>query len=1367
MHIQFPKRPRVAASILIAILIVFRLTVAPAQEAPAAKTRPESLVKTKSFHQPDPTGSPRQREFLQQRTYGGAIPDGAYERANETWNQLPRVHPAGTNAGAFFPAAVSGVKGTVWKPIGPSPLKQGSGFVNGRVRAIAIHPGNPRVIYQGASGGGLWRTIDAGVSWTPLFDEQPSLGVGQPSALALDPNNPDTIYVGTSTTFQFFPATPDLNQGILKSTDGGGSWVVLGSGFPANNTGNALATFRNRPINVLIVDPANSAILYASCNVGLFRSTDGGLNWAMGTGGAGNAQTLVLDPSSPANARVLFAGVNGSGIRRSVDGAQTWTTVLNAGTPAVAAALPANSTFGKVVVAVAPPAAIPNPSGAQVIYATMEGVCTMTGCGVSDPLGIFMSTDQGMTWTRRTATGIGGCQCFFTLEMGVDPASPGNGANDILYWGGTGLYRSADSGNNFANVSNGQHVDAHATPVFFRRPGLPSLVYVGNDGGIYRSEDDGAHWTGTGAPGAPPTINAGGLQTCLLYDLDIKNDASASVTLCSLQDNGTGKFTGPGLTWTDNTGGDGFFVRYDQVALGTAYAIVGCDDGVSKSINDGDTWSDITTGIPVSELGCSIIQVNVDPSNAGVIYVSGSSNNLFQSLNAGSTYRQIGPFGGGVGNVEVAKANSNNVAVSQGGNVFLLVNPFAATAAGVTLLNITRNLPGNFVTRLAFDPIDPSVLYATLSGFAPGNIFRTRIPNNNWVNISPSVSVPCNSIALDGASTPTTIYVGTDIGVIRSLNSGASWSTLDDFHLPNVPVTDLRINPQAQVLRASTYGRGAFELVLPTGPVVAVNAADGLNFGPGCGQNKEYLVVQVFNVGTSDLIINGVYPLMGSSDFSVLPNPATPLLVRPNSEVDFTIVYNPVNPGPQKAIIRIASSDPAAPYVDLMATATRTNASITTAIADSGDFGTVCVGDYHDLDLTLNNRGGCDLRINNISSSSLQFQTASVMAFPLLLQPGTALHVPVRFRPTTPGAKLGVIAIESNDPQTPSKLVSVSGSAPSGAIRLAGSTDFGDVCPGTMAEKTIQICNVGLCNLLVTNVAFVPPCPDFTLVNSAFPAVVSHDFCLGLTIRLTPTSCGPRSCSLRIITDDPATPVIILPVTANTPCPEIDIPPDLGFLPEVIQSLGTCNTQQPFPISNKGQCNLAITAISIGGLNAGDFALAGLPSFPIVLQPGHIAGEGDLQVIFAPTVVARDRTATLTVTYVRDPITGATTNVTRILCGEGVYTGARVLVTHGGIPIAKAEKIHLQRINANRNRPRLDTQDQVLNPALVTVIPPAPCEPFQYHREYGTVSNPIQLLPGSYQVTVTALISGKRKTLVVGFDVQTCDYNPTIVVDFP
>jgi hypothetical protein len=361
--------------------------------------------------------------------------------------------------------------------------------------------------------------------------------------------------------------------------------------------------------------------------------------------------------------------------------------------------------------------------------------------------------------------------------------------------------------------------------------------------------------------------------------------------------------------------------------------------------------------------------------------------------------------------------------------------------------------------------------------------------------------------------------------------------------------------------------------------------------------------------------------------------------------------------------------------------------------------------------------------------------------------------------------KAGMIAIASNDPQVPSKLLPVSGTAPTGDIHITGSTDFGNVCAGgPVAEKTISICNFGLCDLRVFGVSI--DCPDFTIVNNPFPGIISHDFCVDLVIRFTPTSCGPKTCTLTIISDDPDSPTNTLTLTANTPCPDIDVPPDLGFLPEVVQTVGTCKTLEPFPISNKGQCNLIITAITIGGPDAGDFALSGLPSFPIILQPGHIAGEGDLNVVFAPTVVDRDRMATITVTYVTDPITGATTNVTRLLCGEGVRTGARVLVTHNGIPVAKVEKIHLQRITSNRNRDRLDSQDVAMNLPLTTVVPAFPCPPFQYHREYGTVSNPIQLVPGSYQVTATAVINGKRKTLVVGFDLQTCDFNPTVVVDF-
>jgi hypothetical protein len=136
------------------------------------------------------------------------------------------------------------------------------------------------------------------------------------------------------------------------------------------------------------------------------------------------------------------------------------------------------------------------------------------------------------------------------------------------------------------------------------------------------------------------------------------------------------------------------------------------------------------------------------------------------------------------------------------------------------------------------------------------------------------------------------------------------------------------------------------------------------------------------------------------------------------------------------------------------------------------------------------------------------------------------------------------------------------------------------------------------------------------------------------------------------------------------------------------------------------------------------------------------------------------------VTYVTDPITGDTSTVTRALCGEGVRTGARVLVTIAGVPIPQVKSIRLHRLVGNRKKDRLVSIDNSKNLALQTVIPASPCTPFQYHREYGTELNPIQLATGSYTVTVQIKMGKRTKSKTVGFDVSSCDFNPNIVVDF-
>jgi len=555
----------------------------------------------------------------------------------------------------------------------------------------------------------------------------------------------------------------------------------------------------------------------------------------------------------------------------------------------------------------------------------------------------------------------------------------------------------------------------------------------------------------------------------------------------------------------------------------------------------------------------------------------------------------------------------------------------------------------------------------------------------------------------------------------------------------------------------------AFDTPSTCTPNIQVNGS--LNFGNVCPGTSATLPIEVFNTGTGDLLVNSVSRTGGSTDISVDPLPTPPLYVGGGSHVDFTARCAPTSAGTKNATITVKSSDLDQPSISLPAVCVAPKPVADTLIADSGSFGSVCVGSFKDLALTVSNSGGCDLTVTGVTSTSGEFLVAGTMSLPLVISPGSSLQIPIRFMPTSFGAKSGNINVATSDPTNPTRTVAVSGNAPPGQMTVTGSTDFGDVCAGITAEKTISVCNTGACDLHVTSVAFSPACPDFTLINNPFPATVSHDSCLDVVIRFTPTSAGPKSCTLAIMGDDPNTPLKTLTVTANTPLPSIDVSDDLGFPPTVIQSVGACTTPEPFPISNKGTCNLNVTNISVTN-NAAEFSLSAVPSFPIILQPGHVAGDGALATVFGPANLDRARTGTLSVTWVADPITGATQSTTRALCGEGVRTGARVLVTAGGVPLSSVTKIQLQRINANRNKVLLDTNDVARNVPLQTVMQPPPCGSFQFHREYGTVGNPIQLLPGSYQVTVQATVNGKKVSKTVGFDVNTCGFNPTIVVAF-
>ncbi len=1067
--------------------------------------------------------------------------------------------------------------GTVWAPKGPSPITDGTQQNNGMVTAIAVHPSDSDIVYIGTAGGGVWKTNDAGVTWRPLFDRQLSLGIGEPAAVAIDPSDADILYVGTSGRGR---VSPQRQVGLYKSFDGGASWRLLGSGFPAGNTGN-VTRFANEFINTIIVDPANSNRIYLASSTGVWRSNDGGQNWTQGTNSGGDARSLVLDRTSPPNARLLYAGISGTGVIRSTDGGQTWAQILTAATPAVATALGtvAGTFMNQVVLDLAPPTAPPAAGGIRVIYVAIAGGHPTANAGAfPDPVGLFMSTDQGATWTQRAATGGPGTTFTgYCLTIAVDPASPGNGTNDILYYGTVSQARSTDSGATFTGLTN-LHADTHSWAFFPRPAPTPTIVFCGNDGGISRSVDNGANWT---------PLSAGGLQTTLFYNIDLKPDATASLTAGALQDNRLEiSSTGPG--WNTVGGGDGWDIVYDGTTANRLFATTNASAApqtrLFRSINDGGTFTDVTpwpnTG---TEAGFYLASLAADPSAAGIIYAA-TNQNLWQTRDGGANWRTLTaiPAGFITATISVAPTNGNNVVVANGGQVLVSTNALAATvggATGVTFTNITRNLPGRTVLRAAFDPNDLTVIYAVLGGFAgagaPGHVFRTTIGGTAWTDISPALDVPFGAIALDGTDTPTALYVGTDLGVLRSIDRGATWYVLDDIHFPRCPVTDLAFGRGARILRASTYGRGVFEFTRPNWPTIAVNPEAGLNFGTRC-QEPGFLTLEIFNVGTGDLVVGSVQRLMGSTGFQVLPNPGTPVIIGAGEHLNFTIQFTSTTPGStEQATIRIASNDPNAPIVDLLATAVSGTASLQAAIADSGDFGKVCLGKFVDRDLVLNNRGPCDLRITSITSSATPFQVPAVISFPLVVAAGGSIAVPIRFQPTSLGAVSGTLRIASNDPASP-KSVRVSGTAPPPRLVVSepDTGDFGATCLGKFRDEMITLSNSGGCPLTIT--AITSSSGDFIVPQTiTFPIVIAAGGDLEIVLRFQPTHFGPSSATIAIVSDDPASP-LTFNVVGHTPSGILTLTGTTRFGgvelgQRALQTLSICNT---------GDCDLHVTKVA-------------------------------------------------------------------------------------------------------------------------------------------------------------------------------------------
>ena len=798
-----------------------RLTVESRLDGKTARSAPQTL--------PD-----RAAAFLRAQRLplgGGEVPMQAFY---ERFREIRTRQAAGRGT---LPGGIQG-----WEAIGP-------GNIGGRTRAIAIDPTEPDRMFAAGVAGGIWRSSDAGASWTPVDDMMLNLAV---CTIVIDPTDPSIIYAGTGEGYGNGIFVPGL--GIFKSTDGGSTFDQIPATSP-------LVTPAFTYVNKLVISPNDPTRVYAATRYGVYRSNDGGDSWDAVLGNpfyvtapfTTNGCTLgcldlaVRTDSDPDVLFATFGSQQPDGLFRSDDGGDTWITYT---TP---------SYQGRMTLAI-------SPTDNDRIYLGMADNGGLAGWGRI--AGLFRSDDgvsfayvQDPThkftpWLFSYSSIALGCltgypiysQGWYDQAIAVDPADP-----DKLFLGGIDQFRSDDAGATFGMTGylffrNEEppyphyiHVDQHAIVFHPEYDGITNqTMYVGNDGGLWRTENARAASTQeecpiADSPGPPPdvvweSLNNGYAVTQFYHGAVAR---TADVFIGGAQDNGTSRAqsTATPNGWEEIYGGDGGYVAIDHTDEDIVYVEIQGFPTMVKSFDGGETFVDATNGITDTD-GLFITPFAMDPSDPVVLWTGG--RRPWRTTTGASVWTPAGPDIGAADQISAI-----GISPTDGNVVYLGFDNgyMARTTNGLspspTWTLISAGLPiGGWVSSVAVDPVDSDIAYATYSNAGIPHVFRTANGGGSWAPIDGIAATGIPDIPVHWISVRpgnrNQLYAGTEFGVFASDDTGATWAPANTG-LANTVVEAMAFQDE-NTLVAFTFGRGAFVTALD--PVVDVSEPERPGVGP-------------------------------------------------------------------------------------------------------------------------------------------------------------------------------------------------------------------------------------------------------------------------------------------------------------------------------------------------------------------------------------------------------------------------------------------------------------------------------------------------------------------------------------------------------